>query len=157
MLKAFADAEHSAVPDVRNSRVSVESEGVAVAAGASNWGTGYNEYAAVAVRTTRKESRGFDNDRYVVRMRLRDLCGRLEDIAASFEDASRAMGYASGFSAANSFAFCRRRCGSTSGEAAASFASAACCPFSARIAAIELCSSRLDLLKVSFRTEFAQK
>lgn len=63
MLKAFADAEHSAVPEVRNSSVRVESDEVDVAAGASSSGTGYNEYAAVAVRTTRKESRGFVNER----------------------------------------------------------------------------------------------
>jgi len=63
MLNAFADAEHSAVPDVRKKSVRVESDGVAVAAGASNCGTGYNEYAAVAVRTTRKERRGFESER----------------------------------------------------------------------------------------------
>jgi hypothetical protein len=63
MLKAFAEAEHSAVPDVRNKRVRVESDGVAVAAGASSCGTGYNEYAAVAVSTTRKESRGLERER----------------------------------------------------------------------------------------------
>lgn len=63
MLKALADAEHRAVPDVRKNNVRVESDGVAVAAGASNCGTGYNEYAAVAVSTTRKESRGFDKER----------------------------------------------------------------------------------------------
>ena len=72
MLKAFAEAEHSAVPDVRKNRVRVESEGVAVAAGASSPGTGYSEYAAVAVRTTRKDRRGFDSERYVVSMRFSD-------------------------------------------------------------------------------------
>lgn len=63
ILKAFAEEEHRAVPVVRNKRVSVESEGVAVAAGASKPGTGYNEYAAVAVRTTRKLNRGFERER----------------------------------------------------------------------------------------------
>lgn len=92
MLKALADAEHNAVPDVRKKSVRVEREGVAVAAGASSCGTGYSEYAAVAVRTTRKESRGFDSERYVVSMRLSDLWGRLEDIFASFEEASSGIG-----------------------------------------------------------------
>lgn len=63
MLRAFAEAEQSAVPDVRKKSVRVESEGVAVAAGASSPETGYKEYAAVAVRTTRKERRGFDSER----------------------------------------------------------------------------------------------
>ena len=63
MLKALAEAEHNAVPDVRKNSVSVDSEGVAVAAGARRPGTGYREYAAVAVNTTRKESLGFDKER----------------------------------------------------------------------------------------------
>jgi hypothetical protein len=92
MLKAFADAEHSAVPDVRKNSVRVERDGVAVAAGASSPGTGYREYAAVAVRTTRKERRGFDSERYVVIMRLSDCCGRLEDMCASLDDASCGIG-----------------------------------------------------------------
>jgi hypothetical protein len=92
MLKAFADAEHSAVPEVRNKSVRVERDGVAVAAVDSSCGTGYSEYAAVAVSTTRKERRGFDSERYVVKMRLIDLCGRLEDMLASFDEASGAIG-----------------------------------------------------------------
>ena len=72
MLRAFAEAEHSAVPDVRKKRVRVERDGAAVAAGASSPGTGYKEYAAVAVRTTRKDRRGFDRERYVANNRLRD-------------------------------------------------------------------------------------
>jgi hypothetical protein len=72
MLSAFAEAEHSAVPDVRKKSVRVEREGVAVAAGANSPGTGYNEYAAVAVRTTRKDRRGFDSERYVVSRRFKD-------------------------------------------------------------------------------------
>ncbi|CAI6335944.1 unnamed protein product [Periconia digitata] len=63
ILKALADDAHSAVPVVRKNSVSVERDGVAVAVGASSPGTGYSEYAAVAVRTTRNESRGFDRER----------------------------------------------------------------------------------------------
>jgi hypothetical protein len=63
ILKALAEEAHNVVPVVRNSSVSVEREGVAVAVGASRPGTGYNEYAAVDVRTTRKLSRGFDSER----------------------------------------------------------------------------------------------
>jgi hypothetical protein len=63
MLRALAEDEHSAVPVVRKKRVRVDSDGVAVAAGASSPGTGYKEYAAVAVSTTRKLRRGFDSER----------------------------------------------------------------------------------------------
>lgn len=63
MLKALAEAEHNAVPDVRKNSVSVDRDGVAVAAGARRPGTGYKEYAAVAVSTIRNESLGFDNER----------------------------------------------------------------------------------------------
>jgi hypothetical protein len=63
ILNAFAEDEHRAVPVVRNSSVRVEREGVAVAAGARRPGTGYREYAAVAVRTTRKLRRGFERER----------------------------------------------------------------------------------------------
>jgi len=159
MLKAFADAEHSAVPDVRKNSVRVEREGVAVAAGASSPGTGYSEYAAVAVRTTRKERRGFDSERYVVSMRFSDCCGRLEDICASFDDASCGIGYAASVfsvaTAASSFAFFRRLCGSTSSAVAFSFA--ACLPFPLRMDTIELCSSCLEVQNVSFNIGFARK
>lgn len=158
MLKAFADAEHSAVPDVRKSRVSVERDGVAVAAGASSPGTGYSEYAAVAVRTTRKERRGFESERYVVKMRLSDLWGRLEEIAASLDDASSAMGYAtSGSSGAGSFAFFLRRCGSTSGGLDAASCFEAWCPFPDATAAIEPCESCRELQKLAFSIGFARK
>lgn len=43
MLKAFADAAHSAVPVVRNRRVRVESEGASVDDGCRSSGTGYRE------------------------------------------------------------------------------------------------------------------
>jgi len=91
-------------------------------------------------------------------MRFIDRCGRLDDIVASFEEASGAIGYAaSGFSASCSLALFRRRCGSTSSVAAGAFALLAWCPLSARMAAIELCNSRLDLPKLSLSVEFAQK
>jgi hypothetical protein len=91
-------------------------------------------------------------------MRLIDLCGRLEDMVASFEDASGAIGYAASESSVScSFAFLRRRCGSTSSVDAAASSLLACCPRSDLMAAIELCRSRLDLLNVSLRVGFAQK
>ena len=92
MFRAFAEDAHSAVPVVRKKSVSVDREGVAVVAGARRPGTGYNEYAAVAVRTTRKLRRGFDKERYVMRIRLSDRWGSAEDMAASLADASGAMG-----------------------------------------------------------------
>jgi hypothetical protein len=154
----LADAEHSAVPDVRKKSVRVESEGVAVAAGASSPGTGYSEYAAVAVSTTRKVRRGFDSERYVVNMRFSDCCGRLEDMCASFAEASCGMGYAvSGSSIACSFAFFRRLCGSTSSAMAGPSSLFDCCPFPDRIDTIELCNSSFEFQKESFSSGFARK
>jgi 5-deoxy-D-glucuronate isomerase len=92
IFKAFAEDEHNAVPVVRKNNVNVESDGVAVVAGAKSPGTGYKEYAAVAVRTTRKLSRGFARERYVVNNRRRDLLGSFDESVASFEDASRGIG-----------------------------------------------------------------
>jgi hypothetical protein len=92
ILRALAEEEHSAVPVVRKKSVSVERDGVAVVAGASRPGTGYSEYAAVAVRTTKKLSRGFDRERYVVRIRLSERWGRAWEIEANWADASSAIG-----------------------------------------------------------------
>jgi len=148
------------VPDVRKKSVRVERDGVAVAAGASRPGTGYSEYAAVALRTTRKERRGFDSERYVVIMRLSDCCGRLEDMCASLDDASCGIGYAaSEFSTACSFAFFRRLCGNTSSVLGVPSSFAACCPpaFADLMDRIELCNSGPDLQNVSFSSGFARK
>jgi hypothetical protein len=92
MLRALAEDEHNAVPVVRKKSVRVESEGVAVAAGVRSPGTGYREYAAVAVSTTRKLSRGFDSERYVVRSLRRERVGSFEDSVASCAEASGAIG-----------------------------------------------------------------
>jgi hypothetical protein len=63
MLKALADALHSAVPVVRKRRVKADRLGVLVAAALSSCGTGYRLYVAVAVSTTRKERRGLESER----------------------------------------------------------------------------------------------
>lgn len=60
------------VPVVRNSRVKLLSEGVCVAAVESREGTGYSEYEAVVVRTTRKARRGLVRERYVAMRRRRE-------------------------------------------------------------------------------------
>src|SRR5687767_14148740 len=88
MCRAFAEAEQSALPVVRKKRGRVEREGGGVVAGARSPGTGYREYVAVAVRTTRKLSRGFARERYVAHSRRIDLLGSLEERVVSFEDAS---------------------------------------------------------------------
>lgn len=78
-------------------------------------------------------------------------------MVASFDDASGAIGYAvSESSAACSFAFFLRLCGSTSSVVAV-VSLAANEPVPGRTAAIELCNSRLELQKASFRMGFARK
>ena len=74
ILKAFAEAHDRNVPVVRNRNVRVEVDKVVFAS--ATWlvldkmsGIGYNEYAEVVVKRIRNESRGLDNDRYVVNLR----------------------------------------------------------------------------------------
>ena len=75
MFKVFAEAICRNVPLVRNKSVSVLSDGASVTDVLSNAGTGYIEYDAVAVRTTRKASRGLESARYVEMIRRSDLAG----------------------------------------------------------------------------------
>lgn len=92
--------------------------------------------------------------------RLMDFCGRLEEMVASFDDASGAIGYAiSGFSDACSFAFFLRLCGSTSSAdgPAAAFRLPDCCWLADFTATIELCNSCLEVQKVSFNIGFVLK
>jgi hypothetical protein len=63
IFSEFAEAQHSAVPVVRNTSVRAERDGEAVAAGRRTEGTGYREYAAALVRTIRNESRGLERAR----------------------------------------------------------------------------------------------
>jgi hypothetical protein len=63
MFSVLAHAIVLKVPVVRNSRVKLLSEGVCVAAVESREGTGYSEYEAVVVRTTRKARRGLVRER----------------------------------------------------------------------------------------------
>jgi len=60
MFRALALAQQRAVPVVRLRRVSGESD---MAAESGVAATGKREYAAVVVRTTRKERRGFERAR----------------------------------------------------------------------------------------------
>lgn len=92
IFRAFAEAQHSAVPEVRKTRVNAESEGDAVVAGSKRAGTGYREYAVAVVRTIRKERRGFERARHVVNNRRRDVAGIVEERVERREDASRGRG-----------------------------------------------------------------
>lgn len=60
MLRVFAEAEHSAVPTVRNRRVMALSVVLGVMSeDVMRLEAGYNEYEAIEVRTTRKVRCGF--------------------------------------------------------------------------------------------------
>lgn len=63
IFNVLADAICRNVPLVRNSSVRVLSEGASVTDVLSKAGTGYMEYDAVVVRTTRKARRGLDKER----------------------------------------------------------------------------------------------
>jgi hypothetical protein len=107
MLNAFADAAQRVVPVVRKRRVSGEREGVAVAERSS--GTGYREYEAQAVRTTRMERRGFESERSTGISLLRELGGALEAVVESVEEVFG--GRTRSAVAAARRAACRRRWG----------------------------------------------
>lgn len=64
----------------------VESDGVSVKDGESNSGTGYKEYDAIAVRTTRTERRGFESERRMGISRRMELTGCEEAFSVSFEE-----------------------------------------------------------------------
>lgn len=73
MFSVLAHAIVLNVPVVRNSRVKLLSEGVWVAAVERREGTGYSEYDAVVVRTTRKARRGLVRARYVAMRRRKEV------------------------------------------------------------------------------------
>ena len=92
MLREFADAQQSAVPLVRNTRVNADKEGEIVVDGRRTVGTGYKGYAAAVVRTIRAERRGLDRARQTVKSLLTEEGGRVEDILDSREEASSGIG-----------------------------------------------------------------
>ena len=63
MFKVFAEAICKKVPLVRKSKVRVLSDGASVTEVLRRAGTGYIEYDAVVVRTTRNARRGLDSER----------------------------------------------------------------------------------------------
>lgn len=75
MFREFAEAEQSAVPVVRKSRVRGLRDGASVTVGDRNAGTGYNAYEAMAVRTTRTVRRGFESDRKAESWRRNEFAG----------------------------------------------------------------------------------
>lgn len=88
MFSAFALAEHSVVPVVRNSSVSGLKLGVSVMLGVSISGTGYRAYVAIALSTTRTVRRGFESDRRQESLRRMERFGAEAASAARREDAS---------------------------------------------------------------------
>jgi hypothetical protein len=88
MLRALALADERPVPTVRKRRVSALRLGVSVIAGERRVGTGYSEYAEVAVRTIMNERRGFESARRVESWRRSELTGKRADNVVSFEGAS---------------------------------------------------------------------
>lgn len=76
------------VPNVRKSSVRALSDGVSVMDGDSIAGTGYKEYADVVVRTIRKESRGFDSARSVLKSRFIEFFAAASDCVVRIEAAS---------------------------------------------------------------------
>jgi hypothetical protein len=86
MLNALAEAAHRVVPVVRKSKVRVESEGASVREGDSISGTGYKEYVAHAVRTTRTLKRGFERERRMGINRRMELIGAAAALSVSVEE-----------------------------------------------------------------------
>jgi hypothetical protein len=82
----FADAAHSAVPVVRKRKVRVEREGASVRDGDSISGTGYNEYVAHDVRTTRTAKRGFERERRMGSNRRMELVGAAAALSVSVDE-----------------------------------------------------------------------
>lgn len=115
MLRALALAEQSAVPVVRNNSVSGLRLVVSVMDGVSISGTGYSAYGTMAVRTTRVESRGFESERNVEKVRLKDWAGWASAWVVKREEASGGRGASSPLACALRccccFLSCRRRCG----------------------------------------------
>ncbi len=111
MFKALADAQVKAVPEVRKSRVRADREGAAVVAGSRRVGTGYIAYVAAVVRTIRKESRGLERARHVVRRRRRDAAGSVAEAVVKREGASGGRGTSAAAAAFSSFNRFLRRCG----------------------------------------------
>jgi len=83
MLKALADAADNAVPVVRKSKVSGESEGISSEEGEIISGTGYREYDAIDVRTTRTDNRGFERERRIGTSRRIELDGARDAVSVS--------------------------------------------------------------------------
>lgn len=88
MLSAFALAEHSVVPVVRNSNVKGLKLGVSVMLGLSISGTGYRAYVAMALRTTRTVRRGLERERREERVRRSERFGADAASLARREEAS---------------------------------------------------------------------
>ena len=112
MLKVFAEAAHNEVPVVRKRRVRVESDGVSVSEGDSISGTGYKEYVAHAVSTTRTERRGFERERRTGIRRRMELVGAAAALSVSVEEELEGKTRsACAEEAAARLAACRLRCG----------------------------------------------
>lgn len=153
MLKAFAEAHERKVPDVRKRNVNVEVERVVLLSAIdvvddNRSDMGYREYADVVVRRIKKESRGFESDRYVANfLRHTAVCGRAAAVVASLEEASKgncSSFEASVMSCAAFFCCQRRRCGAILSSPRAAFAVATNSASSVLIPAAVLDSGVVD-------------
>lgn len=117
MLRAFALAEHNAVPVVRKRSVRGLRLGVSVMVGMSISGTGYNAYGTMAVRTTRTVSRGFESDRKVERIRRKECVGCAAATLVRMVEAlaGRLPSSSDDAEAVACFRACRLRCGGVFG------------------------------------------
>lgn len=108
------------MPVVRKSKVSGESEGVSSDEGEMISGTGYKEYDAIAVSTTKTDNRGLERDNRMGIRRRMELLGARDAVSVSVvEELGGSTRSGCDCSAAAALrAACRRRCGRrSSGEA----------------------------------------
>lgn len=121
MFSALAEAQVRDVPKVRKRSVSADNEGVSVMDGDSIAGTGYKEYADVVVRTIRKESRGFESARSVLKRRFIEFLAVASACVVRIEAASSWVSTGScsaAAAAASRFSRCLFLWGSSSGMVA---------------------------------------
>jgi hypothetical protein len=147
----LALAEQSAVPVVKNVKVSGLRLGVSVVIGLSNSGTGYSAYGTIAVRTTNTVSRGFERERNVERFRRSELFGceaatlvRIEE-ASGGREALSAAGVVAAF-----FRSCLLLCGGSSDIFGDSSGTAAF----AEVLAAEVDEARLLRLETTVSRQF---
>lgn len=113
MLSVLAEAIVRKVPPVRYRKVSALREGASVTDVLSSAGTGYSEYEAEDVRTTRKARRGFERARKLEKVLRSDFAGAAAAVCDSVDEASGGRGTSARLDVA-AFKRFRLRCGGSS-------------------------------------------